>query len=234
MEMKRFRNFNKMEKFHFSLVLVIRITLVIAIFLTLLEKNWLFVFLSILTFVLTFLPVIFERTYNVDLPEEFEIIILFFIYAGIFLGGPYDFYYKYWWWDSVLHGLGGIALGFAGFLILYVLYKGGKFKASPRTIALFAFCFAIAMGTLWEIFEFGVDYFLGYNMQKARYLGTPEMCNTWLGVRDTMLDLILDATGALIASIIGYVYLKKKGGGMFEFLINKFEKSNPHLFKKKR
>ncbi len=229
---KSFRRLNKIEKFHFVFTSLIRITLVIAASLTIYERNWMALFVIALTFFLTFLPAVIEKKYRIDLPAEFEIIILLFIYAGIFLGGPRNFYYLFWWWDSLLHFFSGVALGFSGFLILYVFYKKGKFKANPRTIAFFAFCFALALGAIWEIFEFGIDYFLSYNMQESRYLGTLELCNTWLGVRDTMIDLILDTIGALIASISGYFYLKKDEKGVLNYFIKKFEKNNPYLFRK--
>lgn len=231
---KNFSKMEKIEKFHFAITSLMRIVLVFAIFLAIYEKNFMAIFVIIITFILTFLPKLIERKYRIDLPAEIEVIIVFFIFAAIFLGGPWDFYYKIWWWDSLLHFFSGIALGLSGFLILYIIYKKGKFNASPKTIMLFAFCFALALGALWEIFEFGVDVTLGYNMQKARGLTTSGECDTWLGVRDTMIDLILDSTGALIASLLGYFYLKKGEKGILTFLIKRFEKGNPYLFRKIR
>jgi uncharacterized membrane protein YjdF len=228
---KRFFQLDKIEKFRFVLTSLIRITLIIATVLAIYERNWMVLFVIIITFFLTFLPIMFEKKYKIDLPAEFEIIIILFIYAGIFLGGPRNFYNIFWWWDSLLHFFSGVALGFAGFLILYVFYKRRKLNVSPRTIAIFAFCFALALGVIWEIFEFNIDIFLGYNMQEARYFGTLGLCDTWLGVKDTMIDLILDAIGALIASISGYFYLKKGERGILNYFIKKFEKINPLLFK---
>lgn len=224
----------KIEKFHLAITSLIRVVLTIAISLAIYEKNFMATFVIILTFILTFLPRIIEKRYQLDLPAEIEIIIVLFIFAAIFLGGPWEFYSRIWWWDSLLHFFSGIALGLSGFLILYIFYKKGKFNASPKTIILFAFCFALALGALWEILEFGIDATFGYDMQEARNLATPEDCNTWFGVRDTMIDLILDATGALIASLLGYFYLKKDEKGILTFLIERFRKRNPYLFKKRR
>jgi hypothetical protein len=36
----------------------------------------------------------------------------------------------------------------------------------PRFVALFAFLFAVAVGALWEIFEFAIDGTFGTQMQK--------------------------------------------------------------------
>lgn len=224
---------SKLNKINFYFSWIIRISLLIAIPLTILEKNWLFVFLSILTLILTFLPIIIERKYKLKIPAEIQIFIILFIYAGIFLGGVRNFYYTIWWWDSLLHFVAGIGLGFIGFLTLYFLKKTGKFKASPGLLVFFTFCFAITMGVLWEIFEFFMDFFLGYNMQKAKNL---ELIygykDTYLGVIDTMFDLILDTLGALIVSITGYFYLIKKEPLLFKKIIKKFEKENKNLLKK--
>lgn len=224
----------KNRGFHFYLNLIIRIVLIVGFIIALWEQNWLNAFLSFLTFILTLLPFAFEKSHKIELPEEVQVIIVLFIYAGIFLGGVREFYYRFWWWDYLLHAVGGVGLGFAGFLILYSLHKSGKLKASPFLIALFSFCFALAIGALWEIFEFTMDYFSGFNMQKARNLEKVYgYFDTRLGVLDTMWDLILDSFGALIASVSGYFYLKKKEIFLFDKLVERFEKKNPLFFLKK-
>ncbi|MDD3072533.1 MAG: hypothetical protein PHH17_01395 [Candidatus Pacebacteria bacterium] len=228
-------NFFKLErskKFWIVFSLIIRIILIVAIVASVIENNWIFVFFSALTFFLTFFPKIIERSYKIELPAEFQVLIVLFAYAGVFLGGVGEFYVKFWWWDSMLHFLAGIGLGFIGFLILYVLYKNNKFKASHGTIAIFAFCFALSLGVLWEIFEFSVDSLFGENMQRARDLCDLEyFCDSRLGVIDTMIDLILDAMGALIASFSSYLYLKRKEIPIFNRMIKRFEEENPSLFK---
>ena len=224
----------KNKGFYFYLNLIIRIVLIVGFGIALWERNLLNAFLSLLTFVLTLLPFIVKKRHKIELPEEVQIIIVLFIYAGIFLGGVREFYYKFWWWNYLLHTVSGIGLGFAGFLILYSLYKSGKLKASPFLIAFFSFCFGLAIGALWEIFEFSMDSFLGLNMQKARNLEKVYgYFDIKLGILDTMWDLILDSLGALIASISGYFYLKKKEFFLFDKLVKRFEKKNPLFFKKK-
>jgi hypothetical protein len=223
---------DRIGKINIYLTLIIRVTLILAIPIAIWEKNWLFAFLSGLTFFLTFISKIVKKRYNLKIPAELEIIIVLFIYAGIFLGGVREFYYKYWWWNYLLHLLAGVSLGFAGFLILYVLHKTERLKTSPFLIVFFSFCFALSIGALWEIFEFSIDFFFGYNMQKARGLeNIYGYCDTYFGVIDTMFDLILDAIGALIASIAGYFYLKKGEVFLFDSLVKKFEKQNRRLFR---
>jgi len=206
------------EKLSYSLIFVIRFVLILAILIETYEQRWTIVFVSLLTFILTFIPHFLERKYDIDIPPEFEIVMVLFIYGSIFLGEVHEYYTRYYWWDAILHAGSALVLGFIGFLILYVLYRTGKFKASFRVLAFFAFCFALALGAFWEIFEFFMDSVFGLNMQKN-------------GIVDTMWDLIVNAIGAGIASISGYVYLKKKESFILSKLLKRFEKRNPKLFK---
>ena len=208
----------KLHRVHQFIKYFIWITLLAAIVGAIFERNWIVIFISFIALALTFLPQIIERAYKVDIPLEFEILVVIFIYASIFLGEVKSYYAKFWWWDALLHTGSGIALGFVGFAILLVLYRGKKIKASPRTIALFTFSFAVAMGAVWEIFEFSMDQLVGTNMQKK-------------GLVDTMWDLIVDAVGALFASLIGYIYLKKGAVLIFDKLIKKFLTENSSLIK---
>lgn len=214
----------------------IRISLVLAIFGSIYEINWMSLFVSFLALILSFSPEFVHKKYNLWLPNFLQLFIILFIYAGLFLGEVRSFYIKLWWWDSLLHLLSGVALGFAGFLLIYILHRAHKFHSSPILLATFAFCFAVALGVIWEIFEFFMDQFLSLDMQKSRNLcevGAPY-CDTRLGVRDTMIDLILDSIGALYASVTGFLFLKKKQTSFFGDLINEFEDKNKGLFIEKK
>jgi hypothetical protein len=196
----------------------IRVSLLFAIFGAVLSQQWAVLFASLFTFILAFSPKWFERKYHILLPIEFELIIVFFFYATLFLGEVHGYYTRFWWWDIVLHTGSAIAFGFIGFMIMYLLYRSNRIKANPAVIAIFSFCFALAVGTVWEIFEFFMDQFFGLNMQKS-------------GLVDTMWDLIVDSLGALFASIGGYFYLKKMEFFLFGRSVRKFESENPGFFK---
>ena len=61
----------------------------------------------------------------------------------------------------MLHSGSHMALGFIGFLILFTLFEEKKISAKPITIAIFSFCFALAIGAIWEIFEFAMALIIG-------------------------------------------------------------------------
>ena len=185
---------------HISYVIafVFRALLLTAGIIAIFRADWIYLFLSWFTLFLTFLPAIVAREFRFNIPNEFEVALLLFIYASMYLGEMRFFYAKFWWWDIFLHGNSAIMIGGIGFMLVYILNREGRvaIKLSPFFVAVFAFCFALAMGTLWEIIEFSLDSWFGLNMQKS-------------GLEDTMWDLIVDTMGALLVSYIGYLYMHK-------------------------
>ena len=120
-----------------------------------------------------------------------------------------------------------------------------KFTLSPVYVALAAFCFSMTIGVLWEFFEFSMDRLFHMDMQKDTIVHTissvmldPTNSNIPItidgitsvavngqdlgfsgyldiGLYDTMEDLFVNFIGATVFSVIGYFYLKRRGGGRF-------------------
>ena len=120
-----------------------------------------------------------------------------------------------------------------------------KFELSPVFLAIVAFCFSMTIGVLWEFFEFGMDMIFKTDMQKDFVINTissvkldPTNSNKAviiknitdvavngeslglggyldIGLIDTMKDLIVNFIGAVVFSIIGYIYVKTRGKGRF-------------------
>lgn len=188
------------DKIQLWLIVLMELAFIVAIALSIYEGAWLTLFLSIIALITVSLPSLFAKNFQVHLPIEFEFILSIFIYSSLFLGEIHGFYTRFWWWDIVLHTGAGLALGFVGFLILYSLYQNKKIEASPLLVSVFSFSFAVAIGTVWEIFEFAMDSLLGFNMQKS-------------GLVDTMWDLIVNASGAVIASFAGFILIRDRNNG---------------------
>ncbi len=220
--LKKWKYLNKTNRFNFGAIIFMQLAFIFAFLLAIYEKDWLNGFLALVALVIVWLPSIIERNYKIHFPLEFGFILNLFIYSSIFLGELRGYYTSYWWWDIVLHTGSGIAIGFIGFLILYSLYRTEKVKIPPSLIALFAFCFSLALGIIWEIFEFFMDNIFGFNMQKS-------------GLRDTMWDLIVDAGGSLLVALSGYFYIKNKGknSNIFKKYVNIYFDENPYSSNKK-
>ena len=196
---------NKKQKLELNEIIswIVRVLLILVIVKSIFSKNYMNTFVGFLTFIMTFYPSILRKKFRVYLPSTLQIIITLFIFASQFLGEIHDFYYKFPWWDNMLHCISGSVLGIIGFMFVYFLNKAHikRTKLSPFFVALFAFCFAVSIGVFWEIFEFSGDRILSLNMQKFRMPGED-------GLVDTMTDLIVDTLGALIITIVGYIYMK--------------------------
>lgn len=177
--------------------LSMQVLLIAGLISSIITQNWMNALFIIFIIILTALPTIFAHHYKIILPTEFELAAIIFIFSSLFLGSAVGFYYRFWWWDVLLHGFSAILLGIIGLLMVWILNHNEKIDMSlnPLFICIFSFSFAVAIGALWEIYEFAIDQLFGANMQKS-------------GLVDTMWDLIIDTTGALIVSVSAYVYYK--------------------------
>lgn len=184
--------------------LVLKIILAVGAVLEAIQGNWLYAIFTAGVVIVAFLPMLLGHRMHVRIPPEFELLAVIFVYASLYLGEVHNYYIKYWWWDILLHTGSGLILGIFGFLLVYVIneHEDLEMHMKPSFVGLFAFMFALGMGTIWEITEFAVDQLLGMDTQGGSLI-------------DTMSDLIVDGIGALIISIYGYIYLRTKQSDSF-------------------
>lgn len=215
------------ELLHRWMFAVLQVIMLGALALAIYERQWLTTLATTGIILLMFLPAAVERRFRIAIPAEFEILALMFIFTSLFLGEVRGYYERFWWWDLLLHTTSGLLLGIVGFLLVYALNETADINLSmrPHFVALFAFVFAVAIGALWEIFEFTMDRIFGVNMQKP-------MLDDASGLTDTMWDLIVDAVGALIISMLGWSHMKHHTRSFIDLWIQKFVRRNPRLFRK--
>ncbi|OGD69380.1 hypothetical protein A3I18_02375 [Candidatus Campbellbacteria bacterium RIFCSPLOWO2_02_FULL_35_11] len=120
-------------------------------------------------------------------------LLVLFIAALNELAVNYFFYWRIWWFDILMHFLGGLWVGLSA-LWLYVF---SDYFKNPRRDAEFIFVLSVSsvavVGIGWEVFEFLIEsnYSSGY-------------------IEDTILDLIMDLIGALVAGTIVFKTNKKR------------------------
>lgn len=196
-----------------------------------------------LTLLLLYVPSWVQVKLRIELPPPLEITILCFIFAAEILGEVNAFYVVVPNWDTMLHTLNGFLAAAVGFSMVILLNDDERltFHLSPFFLALVAFCFSMTIGVLWEFFEFSMDYFFGFDMQKDTVVHSihsvlldPTRTNTVvtipniqdvvingqslgvggyvdIGIIDTMKDLFVNFIGAVVFSITGFFYAKSKG-----------------------
>lgn len=189
-----------------KLVLVISIffesILIITTISSLITNQWRTLFLAILAIISLSFPFIITYIANknkIRLPLNFQLILILFIFSAQYFGEIRRFYYKLWWWDLLLHAVSGYyALIIAIYLIESVNQKNQSVTNHQFIFfkTIFAFSFSIALGTLWEMFEFVGDFLFKTNMIKG-------------GLNDTATDLLVKIAAAFIASLMYIINTKK-------------------------
>jgi hypothetical protein len=212
---------------HRKITIALQVIMVIGLASSIYEQQWLNAAAIGGIVLLTALPMLILRRLEIFIPPEFELLAIAFIFAANFLGSMRDYYERFWWWDLALHTTSGVLLGIVGFLLVYVLNGVPRLALHmrPGFVAFFAFCFALAVGALWEVFEFALDELVGTTMQTP-FLGDPS------GLTDTMWDLIVDALGALAIALFGYRYMTRGMKSPIERWIRRFIAANPRLFRR--
>jgi len=165
----------------------------------------------VLGLVVMLLPSLINRKWSVPIPRKIYIAYYVFLFCAIFLGEVFDFYYVIPHWDIILHAFSGAMLSALGFIMVDLLNSNQRVSVelSPFFESVFAFCFALALGGIWEIYEFAGDMILGLNMQKA-YLANGTALVGKAALMDTMEDLIVDACAAAVVAFAGYKANKRK------------------------
>jgi hypothetical protein len=114
------------------------------------------------------------------------------------IGTALHLYWTFWWFDIVVHFLGGVWIAATGFWVYYMsLWRGGT--PPVRVIRFFAvtvFC-SVIVGVLWELFEYGAG--LTFVLPGVDYQ------------TDTLADIGMDVVGGLCA----YLYYRLKYWKLF-------------------
>lgn len=187
-----------MRRFTFWLYILLSVSIILAGFGEIYQNNWASFGMSILTLIFMSLPFLIEKRLRLEFPRKLISVFLLFLYAAIFLGTANHFYARFWWWDKMLHGFSGLIFANLGFLIAMYFNRSEKMdsRLSRSLVALFSFCFAVASGAIWEIYEYSMDKTFGFLYQGV-------------GIDDTMTDIIFDTLGALIFALVRKPYNTK-------------------------
>ena len=167
------------KKLVYTVYFVLRLSVVLMLVAQFFNGNFENVLLCVLTLVLFTLPSLFERRLHIDLPDTLEIIILLFIYAAEILGEIQSYYTQFHGWDTMLHTMNGFLCAAIGFALVDILNREEKISLhlSPFFMAVTAFCFSMTIGVLWEFFEFAMDQWLLFDMQKDTVINTISTVN---------------------------------------------------------
>ena len=214
---KQIPNYLKKDKPTVVAYIILRLFVLIALVAALFRQNYENVFVCVLTLLLYEIPALIERSFKIDLPTTLEVIVLLFIFAAEILGELQSYYVKFPYWDTMLHTVNGFLFAAFGFALVDIFNRNQKFsvRMSPLYLAIVAFCFSFSSVYLNPD---GVNIpVVVDNIADTAVNGQSLGINGYLdiGLFDTMKDLIVNFIGAVIFSVIGFIYVKgrEKGRG---------------------
>jgi len=94
-------------------------------------------------------------------------------------------YWTLWWFDILLHFLGGAWVALTAFWFFFCAHVMPRISRTTTTVVVSMLCVTLAVGVAWEIFEY--------------VLGVYDSPNY---VFDTATDIVMDALGSLAASLV--------------------------------
>jgi hypothetical protein len=159
-----------------------------------------------LGFLITYIPAILERDYDIPMDAGLTLWITMAVFLHAFgtvgLPGSESSLYGpggLTWWDHLTHALSSSLVAGAGYATVRAIDEhNNDIYLPPKFIFVFLLLFVMAFGVLWELIEFAVA--IVGSMAGGKIL-------TIYGADDTMLDLVFNAVGGVIVSIWGTAYL---------------------------
>lgn len=125
-------------------------------------RNALYALSSLISFALVLLPHLFEYFMSVRISWDLKAAYWFLVIGGPVLGNVYRFYHYIRPWDKLMHVLSGFLVAAFGYALPDFLLKETPGKAFK---CIFAVSVSVAIGGLWEIYEYLLDVLFKMDMQ---------------------------------------------------------------------
>lgn len=148
--------------------------------------------------VITFLPALLERNYNLPLDPWLAL----WITVAIFLHtvGSAGLYGQIPWWDSLTHAMSASLVAAAGYTTARAIDLHTDEIVLPHRFAfVYILVIVLAFGVLWELFEYGLDV-----LSLATDITMPLAQH---GLDDTVRDLMFNSLGAIVVAVFGQAHL---------------------------
>ncbi|MBR0430898.1 hypothetical protein IJJ05_01240 [Candidatus Saccharibacteria bacterium] len=159
--------FKEKNKFVLFAFFVIWSLTFIAFINTIIIGDWVKIGLSFAALMFYLIPSFVSYRFKLRLPATLEITFYLFVFASLVLGEVFAFYGPFPFWDIILHLLSGFVIAGIGLSIVEIINKGEK---SRLFTLLFAFCFSMTLGTMWECLEFTFDMTARTDAQKDAHV----------------------------------------------------------------
>lgn len=169
------------------------------------------------------LPFVLAR-WNIQSTKTLRVYFLIAIIVHFIGGGTLHYYRDVWWFSWVVHLINSflIATIIYGMLLRHCKHQS-KFFMFLATVA-----FTALVGVLWEVCEFAIDGMTGKNMQRFNNSVTNEPFIGRRALQDTMIDLMMDTLGGIMAGLY-FAYTNVKGKPLYKFFELKYVKADTNI-----
>ena len=181
--------------------------------------GWESIFCWIFSHLWDFFQVLGNGSFIEEVPPIAQTALNAIIFIGIVFGSYLGFFDRFMWFDEFMHILSGLACAVFGYDFAVIIQRK-KGKCATTLAAMFAIMFALSIAVGWEFYEFLMDTLHGTNLQLAKFGEETAMFDIskyrgeygYLGLVDTMTDMMMNTIGALVGMIFMIIYRKKKQG----------------------
>lgn len=211
----------EIPKAQFVFWIIVRISMIICAAYSFINGDLVMGFESVFCFIFTHLWDMFKVFGNGSFIEEVtplsQTMLNVIIFVGIVIGSYFKMFDKIWWFDIFMHVLSGFVCAVFGYDFAVIIQRK-KGQCAATLAALFSIMFALSIAVGWEFYEFIMDTFHGTNLQLSKPGEETAMFDLsqyhgeygYLGLFDTMTDMMMNATGGLVGMIFMIVLRNRK------------------------
>ncbi|MBR3149975.1 MAG: hypothetical protein IKF64_07385 [Eubacterium sp.] len=188
------------------------------------HENVVMGFESIFCFIFTHLWDLFQILGNGSFIEEVpplnQTMLNLIIFIGIVIGSYLGLFDRYKWFDEFMHIMAGMVCAVFGYDFAVIIQRK-KGECAATLAAIFSLMFALSIAVGWEFYEFLMDTLHGTNLQLAKEGKETVLFDIsrfrgeygYLGLFDTVTDMMMNTIGGVIGMIFMIVIRNKKSKG---------------------
>ncbi|MGN0457352.1 MAG: hypothetical protein ACI4IL_00060 [Eubacterium sp.] len=201
--------------------IIVRVAMIICATYSFIKGDVVMGFESVFCFIFTHLWDMFQvfghTSFIIEVPPLSQTMLNFIIFSGIVFGSYLGLFDKLWWFDNYSHILSGFVCAVFGYDFAVIIQRK-KGQCAATLAAIFALMFALSIAVGWEFYEFLMDTLHGTNLQLAK--AGPETAGFdlakynneygYIGLVDTMTDMMMNAGGGVIGMIFMIILRNRK------------------------
>ncbi len=212
---------DKIPKAQLIFWLIVRLSMLICAAYSFIHGDLVMGFESVFCFIFTHLWDMFQvfgnGSFIEDVPPLSQTMLNAIIFVGIVIGSYFGLFDKISWFDDMMHAFSGLVCAVFGYDFAVIIQRK-KGQCAATLAAIFSIMFALSIAVGWEFYEFLMDYLHGTNLQLSKEGAETAMFDLseyhneygYLGLVDTMTDMMMNAGGGLVGMVFMIVLRNRK------------------------